>query len=123
MIQFVQVHVLLVVRVDEIVKRVSCDGQHGLAVALGVIEAIQQMHAARSRGRQAHAQPAGVLGIATGGESSRLLVANLNELDLVLTCPQRLEDAVDPIPRKPEDRVYAPVDQPLDHQVGYGFCH
>ena len=37
----VQVHVLLVVRADEVVEGVSCDGEHRLTVAFGIIEAIQ----------------------------------------------------------------------------------
>ncbi len=121
--QLVEVHVLLVVRADQVVKGVAGDGQHRLAVALGVVQAVEQVDAARPGGGHADAEPAGVLGIAAGGEGGGFLVAHLDELDLVLVRAQRLEDAVDAVAGEAEDRLDAPVDQPLDQQVGHGFRH
>ena len=82
--QLVEVHVLLVVRADQVVEGVPGDRQHRLAVALGVVQAVEQVDAAGAGGRQADAEPAGVLGVAAGGEGGRLLVPHLDELDLVL---------------------------------------
>ena len=121
--QLVEVDVLLVVRADQVVEGVAGDRQHRLAVALGVVEAVEQVDAARPGRGQADAQPAGVLGVAAGGERGGLLVPHLDEADLVLVRAQRLEDAVDAVAGEAEDRVHAPVDQPLDQQIGDGLRH
>ena len=47
--EFVERHILLGERADQIVKLQSGDRQHGLAVELGVVQTIQQMNAARAR--------------------------------------------------------------------------
>ena len=85
------------------------DGQHRLAVQLGVVEAVEQVDAARAGGGQADAQPAGVLGVAAGHERRRLLVAHLDEADRVLALAQRLHDAVDAVAGQAEDDLHAPV--------------
>ena len=100
--QLVEIDVLLVVRADQVVEGVAGDRQHRLAVALGVVQAVQQVDAARARGRQADAEAAGVLGVAARGERRRLLVPHLDEADLVLVRAQRLEDAVDAVAGKAE---------------------
>ena len=48
-VELVEIDILLVVRADQIVKGVAGDGEHGLAVALGIVEAVEQMNAARAR--------------------------------------------------------------------------
>ena len=58
------------------------DGQHRLAVELGVVQAVEQMNAARAGSRQADAELAGVLGIGAGHERRRFFVAHLDEADL-----------------------------------------
>ena len=50
-------------------------------------------------GGEAHAEPAGVLGVAAGHEGRGLLVPHLDEADLVLARAQRLHDAVDAVAR------------------------
>mgnify|MGYP000020595415 CR=1 FL=1 len=77
--QLVEGHVLLVVGADQVVPGVAGEGQHGLVVALGVVEAVGQVDAAGARCGQADAEPAGELSVATGGERGRLLVADLDE--------------------------------------------
>jgi hypothetical protein len=52
-------------------------------VELGVIQAVEQMHGARPRGREAHADLAGDLGVRGGGERRDLLVAHLDEVEVV----------------------------------------
>ena len=44
----VEVHVLLVVGANKIVKGVSGNRQHGLSIAFGVVEPIQKMNASRA---------------------------------------------------------------------------
>src|SRR5262245_35289985 len=47
----------------------------------------------------------------------------LNEGDVVLMSPERLEDAVDAVSRKAEDGVDAPCDEALDEQIRRGGSH
>ena len=94
------------------------DGQHRLAVQLGVVQAVQQVDAARARGRQAHAQASGELGVAAGHERGGFFVPHMDETDLVLVRAQRFHDAVDPVAGESEDGVDTPVDEALDEVVG-----
>ncbi|HSC30542.1 MAG TPA: hypothetical protein VLD17_02370 [Gemmatimonadaceae bacterium] len=112
--QLVEIDVLLIMRSDEIVERVSRDRQHRLSIALRVIEPVQQMYAARPGSGQAHAKTTRVLGIATRGKCGGLFVANLYEPDPALACSQRFEDAVDPVARESKDRVDPPIDESFD---------
>src|SRR5438552_1929969 len=80
------------VGVDQVVVVVAGDGQDRLAVHLGVIQAIEEVDAARAAGSQAATQPAGVLGIAAGHERRRFLVPHLQEANPVLARPQRFHD-------------------------------
>ena len=82
--QLVEVDVLLVVRADQVVEGVAGDGEDRLAVALGVVQAVEQVNAAGAGGGQADAEAAGVLGVAAGGEGGGLLVPHLDEPQLVL---------------------------------------
>jgi hypothetical protein len=95
--QFVEIHILLEVRADQIVEGVAGDGQHGLTVILGVVQTIEQVNAARPGGGHADPQRAGRLGVTAGRERCRFLMTNLHELDLVFLLSQRLEKAVDTI--------------------------
>src|SRR6185437_9249932 len=100
------------------------DGEHGLAVELGVVEAVEQVDAAGARGGEADAEPAGPLRIGAGVECGSFLVADLDEANLVLVGAQRLDDAVDAVTWNAEHRVDAPVDQGFDEHVAGGrFGH
>src|SRR4051794_18252250 len=81
--QLVQIDILLLVGTDEIVEGVSGDREHWLSVALGVVEAVQQMNSARPRGGETNAQTPRELGITASGECGCSLVPHLNELQLV----------------------------------------
>src|ERR1041384_1027117 len=81
------------------------------------------MYAAGARGGHADAEPARVFGVTAGGESGRLFVPDLDELDLLLMSSERFEDAVDAIAGKTEDRVNAPSHQPLDQFICYSLSH
>lgn len=81
-------HVLLRERADQIMKLQAGDRQHGSAVHLRVIEAVQQMNAARSGRGQTDTKFAGVFGIAARHEGRGLLVPDVDEADLVLMSSQ-----------------------------------
>src|SRR5690606_27585261 len=115
--KLVEVDVLLCLRVDEVMIGQPGDGEDWLSVELGIVKTVQQMDAARARGREAHAELAREFGIAAGHESCCFFVADLNEFDLVLLLPESLDDAVDAIPRHSEYVSDVPIDQGLDQHV------
>ena len=121
--ELVEVDVLLVMRADEIVKCVARDREHGLTVALRVVEAVQQVNAARARCRETDAKAAGVLRVAASSERCRLFVSHLNEAHALLVRAQRLENAVDAIAGEAEHRVHTPRGEPLDEQIRRRCCH
>src|SRR5438876_4702811 len=115
-VKLVEIDVLLIMRTDQVVKRVSGDGEHGLSVALSVVETVQQMNSARTRGRQAHAKSAGIFRVAAGRESGGFLVPDLDEPDLVLIRPERLENSIDAVAGEAENSLDTPLDQAFHKQ-------
>src|SRR5438477_6310940 len=97
--ELVQLDVLLRARPDQVMKGEPSQGEHGLAVELGVVEAVEQMDTAGSAGCQADAQFSGVLGVTASHERSRFFVPYVDELDLILSLAQRFHDAVNAIAR------------------------
>ena len=83
----VEVHVLLGAGVDQVVEVVAGDGEHRLAVELGVVEAVQEVQPAGAAGGQADAEFAGELGVPAGHERRGLLVPDVDEPHLVLAGP------------------------------------
>src|SRR5437667_364647 len=79
--------------VDQIAVMVPRDRQNRLPVDLGVVEPVQQMDPARTRGGDADPEPAGIFGVSAGHEGRRLLVPDLDETDFILALPQRLDEA------------------------------
>src|SRR5262245_2204482 len=77
------------------------------------------MNAAGSRSRETASQLSGVLGVAACHEGSRFLMANLDEADLVLALAKGFHDAVDAVPRHPENGTHAPGGHGVDQYVGY----
>ncbi len=109
--QLVQIHVLLVMRADQVVKRMARDGEHRLPIAFRVVKPVQQMHAAGTGGRETHAQAPRVFGVSTRRKSCCFFVADLDESDLVFARSKRFKNPVYPVSGKAEDRVHSPIDQ------------
>ena len=84
------------------------DREHGLAVELGVVKAVEQVDAAGSGRRQADAQLAGILGIGASHERRRFFMPYLYKADLLLPLAQRFHDAVDAVPGETEDDIDSP---------------
>ena len=116
----VEGHVLLAEGVEQIVVVAAGDGQDGLLVELGVIEAVEQVEAARAGGGEADAEAARELGVSAGGKCGGLFMAHLNELDAVLALAQGLHDGVDAIAGNAKDDVDAPGDEGVDQ--GFSTC-
>jgi hypothetical protein len=92
-------------------------------IQLGVIQAIEQMNRPWARGRQANPDLTGELGVPASHERRHLLMAGLDEAQLILVTTQRAENAVDPVAREPIDRHDVPVDQSLAQVVSRGLGH
>ena len=119
-VQFVELDVLLRVGMQEVVELEPGDGEHRLPVELGVVEAVEQMDAARTGRCQTDTELSRPLGIGAGVERRSLLVTDLNEANLVLARAQRLDNAVNAVPWDAEDRIDVPADQGLDKYVCCG---
>lgn len=102
-------------------RLLASDGEHWHVVQACVVEAGQQVGGTRSGGGDAHPQLAGELGVRRGHEGGHLLVASLDELDLLPGAAQRAEYPVDAIPRIAIDAPYSPLVKALDNEIT--DCH
>jgi len=119
----VQRDVLLGVRPDEVVIRHARDREDRLAIERRVVETVQQVDAARTRGCQADAEPAREFRVAARHQRRGLFVAHLDEPYPLAPLAQRFHDSVDPVARKPKDDLDTPVVDRLDQHVGRRQCH
>ena len=95
------------------------DREDRRAVALAVVEPVQQVQAARAGRAEHRGRAARDLGVRAGGEGARLLVADVHELDVALVPPQGVDDRVG---RVADDPVDLP-DPGLDHLVDKDLRH
>ena len=115
--ELVQRDVLLGGGANQVVKLQAGDGQHGLRVQFGVVEAIEKMDAAGSGSGDAGSQASSELGPGARHKGRRFLMAHLDEANLVLPLAQRFDDAVDAIAGYSEDRVDAPIEHGLHQNI------
>jgi hypothetical protein len=120
---FDQIDILLVMRADQIMKRMPRNREYGLAVAFGVIQSVQQVQSTRAGCRQAHAEPPGEFRIAACRKGGGFLVAHLNDFNAALPTPEGFKNTVDAVAWKTEDRVHFPVDEAIHQQICNGVCH
>jgi hypothetical protein len=116
-VEFVEIHVLLVIHADKIVKRMARDGEYGLQITLCVVKAIEEVNPSWPGSGAANSQTASVFRITHGCESGRLFVPYLNKLKLFLVRAQRLKEAIDAIPGKSEDGIDTPFNQPFYDEI------
>ena len=103
-----QVDLLLVAAAQHAGHLLPDDRHDRLAVQLGVVETVEQVHGAGPLGRQADADAAGVLGVPDRHERGGLLVAGLDERGLP-GAPQRPDHAVDAVAGVAEHRGRRPT--------------
>ncbi len=121
--QPVQGHILLGEGADQVVELQAGDGDDRLAVKLGVVQAVQQVNAARSRRGYTAAELARELGVGARHEGRCLLVTHLDESDLFLALAQGFDDAVYAIARDAEYRIHPPLVQGFNEHVRRGHGH
>ena len=78
------------------------DRQHRRAVHLGIVEAVQKMDSAGTRGGNANAQPSCIFGVGACGKGRRLFVAHMNEPDAFLVFAQSFKTPLMPSPGSPK---------------------
>jgi hypothetical protein len=92
-------------------------------IHLRVVEAIQQVNGAGSRGGQAYAEIASELGVGARHERGHLLMPHLHEIELVAGAGKRADEAIDPVSGETKDALYSPGGKPFPEKIAYCFCH
>ena len=123
LVELLEVHFLLVAGAKQAGLLHAGDGEHRLVVELGVVQPVQQVDAARPRGRDADADFAGRLRVRAGHERGGFFVVHEHKRDLVLMAAQRFEEPVDAVAGQPVDGVDAPVDEPRDKRFRSDLLH
>src|SRR3954452_14280900 len=86
-------------------------------VELGVVKAVQEVDRSRPGRGEADAHLTGPLRVAAGHERRHLLMARLDELDLLLVAVERPDGRVDPVAGITVDPVDAPLGEAIEHEV------
>src|SRR5207302_10308324 len=98
--------------------------RHGrLVVELSVVAPVPEVDRARTGGRHAASDLPGELRVPAGHEGGYLLVACLDEVELVLRAVERAEEGVDPVAGIAVDPLDAPLPEALEHVVGDELRH
>src|SRR5205823_2259374 len=118
-----EVDLLLVVAAETHARLLADDRHNRLMVELRVVETVQEMDRARAGRRETHADLPGPLRVRTGHERRHLLVAHLDELQLVLVPLQGADDRVDPVARITVDSPNAVLGEPLEQEVSGELSH
>ncbi len=118
-----QVHFLLEAAAERGARRLADDRDHRLMVELRVVESVQQVDGTRAGSRQADADLPGEFRVRARHERRHLLVADLDEIELVAGAVQRPEDAVDAVARVPVDPLDAPFTEALQQEVADRRAH
>jgi hypothetical protein len=90
--------------------------QHGRVIQLGIVQAGDEVGGARTAGRQTDAKSTGELGMGDGHERRHLLVADLNEFDLVGPL-QGPDYPVNAVTRIPVDSANSPFVQAFNDEI------
>jgi hypothetical protein len=121
--KLVELHILLRESMQKVVKLQARYREHRLSIELGIVEAIEQMNAAWSGRREAHAELSGPFGVSAGHERGRLFMADLDKADAVLALAKCLDNSVDPVAGYPKDHLDSPIDECLDQDISRRTSH
>jgi hypothetical protein len=113
--QRAQVDLLLEVATQRHPLLLADDGHHRRVVELRVVEAVEQMDGAGAGGGHAHPDLTGELGVGASRERRQLLVAHLDELDLVAHFVEGEVESVGAVTGIAVDTLNAPFAQALQH--------
>src|SRR4029453_5020173 len=110
---------LLVVRAERGALLLAHDRYDRDVVELRVVEAVEEVDRAWTRGRNADPERvgAGELRVAARHEGGHLLVAGLDEVGIAVSPVERAEEGVDPVAGVAVDAVDAPLAQALQEIV------
>jgi len=88
-----------------------------VVVELRVIQPVEQVDGAPTRGRQAAADLAGELGVRGGHERAHLLVPGLDQLRVTLGTIQRTQHGQDAVPGVTVNPVNTPLAEPVEDEI------
>ena len=91
------IDLLLEIAAQGCTRLLSADRDDRLMIGLRVIQAREQMNAARSGSPEAHPDFAGELRVAAGHERRGFLVSRLNELDRAIRAVERADQSVNAV--------------------------
>ena len=91
--------------------------EHRRLVELGVVKAVQEMDRSWAGGREADAQPSGVLGVSAGRERGGLFVSDVNKTDTVPVLAQAFHQAVHAVAGQAENSIYPEVCETGDQDL------
>ena len=98
-------------------------GKDRRGIALAVVQAVEQVHAARSGRTEYGGGTTGDLGIRPGCERSRLLVAHMHELDVALVPAQSIDDRIGRVADDAVNLPNADLDHLVDQDLRNGLRH
>ncbi len=96
-------------RIDQVVEMMARNRQHRLPIHLGVVQTIEQVHAAGAGRGETDSQPTRVFGIGARHQGRRFLMPHLDEPDAILPRADRFHDSSDAIPRQAKNDFDAPL--------------
>ena len=102
-------------------RDVAGNGEDLGAVAVGVVQALDEVSVARAAGRRAHRELAGGQGVGARGKRSGFLVAYVNPLDVGLT--QRISNRVEGVADNTVNALHALLFQGLNELLRKSLCH
>ena len=98
------------------------DGQHGSHASVGIEQTIDEVQIARSAAPRTDGQLAGELRFGSGREGGRLLVANVNSLDLAAAM-KSVGHRIEAVTYEPVNSLDAGLAQSLDQFFRHGSGH
>ena len=118
-----EVDLLLVVAAEAHPRLLPHDRQHRLVVELRVVEPVQEVDGARPGSGETDADLARPLRFRAGHERRHLLVAYLDELELVPVALERADDRIDPVAGIAVDASDAVLGETFQQEISSQLSH
>src|SRR6185436_12942268 len=114
---------LLEISTPELMARdLRRDGQHRHSTAMAIVEPVDQVQIARATASDTDRQLSGEMGLGSGGERRRLLVADGDPLH-GFAATNRIGDSVQRVARDTVDSLDAVCGERVDQRIRYPLTH
>src|SRR5207248_5347267 len=121
--QRLEVNLLLVVAANGRARRLANNRHNGLMIHFGIVQTIEQVNCARSRGRQADTDLSCKLGVSGCHERCHLFMAHLHKLEQVFIALQAAQDAVNAVARIAIDAFNTPRRKAFQQKITDFITH